>query len=515
MPTLLQTPQNNTGSTVRSAISGLGTAANFLGNVGSRLLQGPSGINPSLPKTPQGGINFGAIAPATVTSPSTFNALTSPVAAQPPKATSLAGYITSTSPTPSGGSITMTGGNPTSYSAPQPFTINTSGPVNSDILSNPITSGDISNRRNQYLDYVNGLAQAKGYSPDYVSALQATQAAQLRNAQLEGNLATGMTPGDTQAYASGITARAQSLNSIQSLAAQQALQAQELIRQGNIAGASAIVDAYKPQPVSPGSSLISPATGQTMYGGAGAYSDYQAQQTYFNLAQNFPDAQIPAYNPQLSAQQNLQIAQQSAAKSPSFQSRNLVLTQLPDGSYGYVQKNQLSTGASGGINTLISSEQGASAKANASSLAQQTQYFDTTQRAYTTALQNLSVLQQFMQQNNINQSNIPIINQLQNKVKAAALDPGVIAAFQSSLAGLRAEYSQVLARGGARSVETDNEAKSLIPDDLNPSQLQTVTAQLNKEGANAVNEARSQIQAIQSRLAGSTSGYIDPSQATW
>jgi hypothetical protein len=55
----------------------------------------------------------------------------------------------------------------------------------------------------------------------------------------------------------------------------------------------------------------------------------------------------------------------------------------------------------------------------------------------------------YMQSAGINAgSNVPIINELQNKVKAGVTDPGTIAAYEAALAGLRAEYAQVLSRGG-------------------------------------------------------------------
>lgn len=135
-----------------------------------------------------------------------------------------------------------------------------------------------------------------------------------------------------------------------------------------------------------------------------------------------------------------------------------------------------------------------------SSLTQQTQYANTTQRAYNTANQNLGVIQTLMSDNDINESSIPVINQITNAVKSGLTDPGTIAAFNSTLQGLRAEYSQVLAKGGTRSVETDNAASSLIPDDISPAQLQQVATQLGQEGKNAVKEAQNQVTQIQGQI---------------
>lgn len=138
------------------------------------------------------------------------------------------------------------------------------------------------------------------------------------------------------------------------------------------------------------------------------------------------------------------------------------------------------------------------------SLQQQQQYADTTTRAYNTATANLQTLQSLMSQYGINQSSIPAINQITNKVKAGLIDPGAVAAFNSALQGLRSEYAQVLARGGSVTDTTRGEATSLIPDDLSPSQVAQVTAQLNAEGQNAITEANQSVSDIQSRLSSGT-----------
>lgn len=165
-------------------------------------------------------------------------------------------------------------------------------------------------------------------------------------------------------------------------------------------------------------------------------------------------------------------------------------------------------GAAAGLIAGDTAAGSAGSKSDATSLAQQTQYLDTTTRAYNTATDNFNVLQNFMSQYGINQSNVPIINQLQNNVKAGATDPGAIAAFQTQLSGLRSEYAQVLSRGGEVTDTARNTALSLIPDNLSPSQMATIKTQLDKEGGNAIQEAQAQVNTIKSRLSSgsSTSG---------
>jgi hypothetical protein len=142
-------------------------------------------------------------------------------------------------------------------------------------------------------------------------------------------------------------------------------------------------------------------------------------------------------------------------------------------------------------------------KADAASLQQQQLYADSTQRAFNTANANFQALIPFMKTAGVNSgSTVPLVNSLQNRVKAGTADPGTIAAFKAAIAGLRAEYAQVLSRGGEVTDGQRNAASTLIPDDLTPAQLQQVADRLNIEGTNAVKEANAQIQTIKDRVNG-------------
>lgn len=314
-------------------------------------------------------------------------------------------------------------------------------------------------------------------------------------------------------YAQGATAKAQaqntlqqSQNSLQQLSANQQLQVQALIRSGNIAAAQSLVQASQPVGVSPGTSLVSPINGQESYSGLGGLTGVNAVNQYNSLQQQYPNAQIPPYNQALSPAENQQLAQQAVAQSPAYQSQFQGTYTTPGGGLGtYSKLDQAQQINQGGTGEIVSGAAVATGSADASSLSQQQQYLDTTNRAYQTATSNLGTLQQFMQQNNLNDSTLPILNQIQNKVKAGILAPGVVAAYQSSLAGLRSEYAQVLSRGGAVTDTERNEALSLIPDNLSPSQLQIVTKQLSTEGGNAIKESQNQINTIKGRLGGQSS----------
>lgn len=397
-------------------------------------------------------------------------------------------------PTPAPAPAMPTQTQPSSFNVPVPKTIP------STALASNVSMADIFARRNSYLDSVNKLAEAQRYSPDYITALRATQQIAQRDAQIRADLLTGNMGGDTQGFAEGMAGRQQTFNALQGIGAQNALQTQELMRQGNIAGAKAVADAYAPQSVAPGSSLVSPASGDVAFGGVSAYSDYQAQQTYFNLAQSFPDANIPAYNPALSAQQNMQIAQQAAAQSPSFQSRNLMQVTDPSGAIYFVNKNQLQTNPDGSY-TFMGGAQAAQSGADRASLLDQQKYVDTVQRALNTADANFKMLTEIVQKAGIN-NNSPIINQLQNKLKSRVIGDQDIAAFNSLITSVRQEYAQVLARGGEVTQGVRDEAGVLIPSDISLAALKKVEETIKAEGQNIVTESQKQVQTIQSRLGG-------------
>lgn len=452
------------------------------------------------------------ISPITSTTPSSFGTKTTPASTPTtPAATSgspsLSTYVTGGyTTTPNGGlAATDTSGNITGNTN---FGIDVSSGVDTSALGGSVNGTDVNNQQNSYAAYVKAIQDAYQLPQSYLDALGAynTDSARVAadaQAPYSGiNPATGQefNGSNTQGFATAASAKQKAQDTYQQQVDQNQLQTAEAQYEAGTKAATAAASAAG-QTLSPGSSLAIDGTGT----GTQNYANYQAQQTYFNLAQNFPDANIPAYDSSLTAQQNLQIAQKAASSAPSFQSRNLVQVTLPGGGIEFVQKNQLQTNPDGSY-TVVSTAQGATDKANASSLATQTDYLNTVQRAYQTATANLSLIQKFMAQYGLNQSSIPLVNQITNSVKSGVADPGSVAAFNSTLAGLRAEYAQVLSRGGAVTDSTRNEAQTLIPDNISPAQLQEVATQLNSEGSNAVSSAQQQVQSLQAQLMGGTLG---------
>lgn len=508
------------GSAVASGVGNALQGAFSSAPLGSALNSGPS-------MTPQSSFNFGstpaqapftgigttppAIAPTFsggVTFPSTVaNAANTPAKTLPqanPQTNvsytpQTQQYLNNSFPTPNGGTISTSGGaggQVTGFTPSQGYSIDTSGSHPSDALTSTNTMSSLAQSHSNYADYVQGLAQAQGYSPEYVQALQLQQQAQAQGAALQtnaaalnSNLYTGNNlPGDTMNYAQGATAKAQaqntlqeSQNSLQQLSANQAMQVQALLRSGNIAAAQSLVQASQPVGVSPGTSLVSPLTGQTQYSGVGGLTGVNALNQGNSLQQSFPDANIPSFDPSTETPQQWQQAAMKAVQSaPSFQSKT------PSG------------------------------QADISSLVTQQGALDQVNYSFNKANNTLqNVLLPFMQQYGINQSSVPAINQLQNNLKSRGLDPatsaGVISAFKADLQELSSDYSQVISRGGTRSVETDTAATALLDPNIRPSDIQLVGSQLQANGRQAVGDLQGEVNTIKGRLGGTPAATVNQS----
>lgn len=439
----------------------------------------PAPISP-LKSTPVSSFGSALVPPSTTpTTPNHTAAATAP----------LVGGGTTT--LPSGGTGTVDGAG--NVISPTSFSINTSGTIPNTALGGNYTSADVGNTHSAYSQYVQQLAQASQYSPEYLAAYQNSQNSQVNQANIQGTLASNPAQfGETLGQAQGLAARQSNEAGAQTAYANVALQAQALARNGNIAAAQALVEGTKPVGVSPGSSLVSPADGSTAFGGSGAYSDYQAQQTYFNLAQNFPDAQIPSYNPQLSAQQNLQIAQQSAASSPSFQSRNLQFVTLPGGGVSAFNKNQIVTNPATGQYAIISPAQATAATAASGAIKTLTDQQAQISSQISTVDNNFPLLTNIVQKYGLN-TGIPLQNQLQQQL-GGALGSSAVTQLNAVAAGLKATIAQIVSRGGSVTESTRKEADSLLPTDVSYKVLEDLYKTVKAEGSGVVGGLNSEIQ---------------------
>ncbi len=467
-------------------------------NQNAPLAQGQVAMgNVNMPSTIKTTSTGGTAFPASMVAGATNTSSTPTINTQTANPQNLADYIIKNTQTPNGGSLAYSNaGGISSYNPNANYLIPTGGSIPSDALNGSVGVNDVMGQQNQYQDLVNGLAQAQGYSPAYLQALQQQYGAQAHGAYLgsvgagiganvaTGNGFTGYSQGQAQAQGNieqALNTQQEALNTQQQTGANIALNAQELARTGNIAAAQTM--------------LSSSPVGMS---GQNAINQYNSLQTLY------PGANIPSYNPALSPEQNQQIANQAVASSPSYQSQFLSQYSTPGGGTGLYSK--LDTGAlqtnPNGTLSLVSGAAASLGGAESSALNTQIQNYNNLAIPYQAANSDFSAMQSFIQQAGINQSDVPVINQIQNAVKAKLVDPGAVSAFQTYITSLRANYTQLLGARGETPTDAGNAALALIPDDLNPSQMAQVQQALNTNGGNILTATGNQIASITSQLPG-------------
>lgn len=466
-------------------------------------------LGPLAQPTPSGG---------TIVHPSAVAAFNNPAAAPTATNTSAGGlgqFVTNNVPTPNGGTLTTQANNgvPVGYNPNAGFSIDTNGAVPSSALT---STANPQQTHSQYQDYVNALSQAQGYSPAYLQAYQQQQQAQTGQAQLGLNAANisnqfynggpNIPGGATVDYLSGITAKAQSQNTlsqaenqIQQLSANQALNTQTLARTGNIASAQTQLQ-YSP-------------TGMT---GANAIQQYNT------LQQQYPGANIPSYNPSLSPEQNQQLASQLVAQSGAYQAGFQSTFTTPGGGTGIYSKlnvQGLQQNPDGTVN-LVSAAAAALGAAQAGVINTNLAGLSTINAAVESSSKTLASTKAFMQTNGINDYQSPIANQIQNAIKAKTAPAASLAAFQNDLTALRSDYSQYLvARGGsiAGSGPDSPEVLNAIPTNISYTGIEQIVGQMQAVGNNTATSLNNQIQqamqglqtnTVQSNSGGSTGGSI-------
>jgi LysM repeat protein len=115
-------------------------------------------------------------------------------------------------------------------------------------------------------------------------------------------------------------------NEKQTLASELSLE--QAKRQSAIEATKAALEYNKPVSLSVGQTLVNPRTGKTIAGSSISMNDKQAMDTFYNLAQTYPDAGI-RYDPSKSWQDNLITAQNEASQSPYFKARQTALSTNP------------------------------------------------------------------------------------------------------------------------------------------------------------------------------------------
>lgn len=543
MPTsYFKPPSTNLQSSTPAITPGQLTSPNFFGNLGFGQATQPtppqySSMQPgnSFPTTPalqasanvaqnsvvptaSGGVSFNPSLAQAYNKPAQTVSSNSTGSSQS-GASGLAQYTNTNSQTPNGGTVSIDGnGNPSGYSSNGGFTIGTSGPTSSDALNGQNTASGLQNSYQTYQDLINAVSQAQGYSPAYQQAQGNVYNTQATGAQLGVNQAAyanqafgsnqanggnglnyGNLGGATTDYVAGTIGSEQSGNAIkqaentqQQTSANIALNTQQLARTGAISAAQTQLQ-YNPTAVS-------------------AENDINR---YNTLQQQYPGANLPDYNPALSPGTNTQIAQELITNSPAYKAQFQQQYTTAGGGTGIY--NKLDTGLlnqnSDGTISLVNDGAAITGQADKSAASTLTGTINALTPSYNAANQDFSYLTNFMTANNINQSNVPAINQVQQAVQAKVLDPGAVAAFQAGIASLRTNYAALLGARNETPTQAGADALALIPDNLSPAQLTQVQNALNVNGGNIINANQTQLQTILSRYGGTagSTGVTDTS----
>ena len=140
---------------------------------------------------------------------------------------------------------------------------------------------------------------------------------------------------------------------------------------------------------------------------------------------------------------------------------------------------------------------GGSAASNYNDLATQV---NTLSVPYVAANNDFTAMTNFMQKAGINDSSLPIQNQIENKIKAGTLAPGALAEFNTYVQSLRAKYATLLGATGENPNAATSNAASLIPDNLGISDMEQIQEGLNTNGKNIIDATQQRAQSLYQSL---------------
>lgn len=124
-----------------------------------------------------------------------------------------------------------------------------------------------------------------------------------------------------------------------------------------------------------------------------------------------------------------------------------------------------------------------------------TQQASQIQSVFNGAEANFKLLLDTARQGGVNQTNVPIINAIQQNIARGLTSNAAVTNFRNTLATIRAQYAQILG-GGTATVDSNQRAAQAIPDDISLDALQSLQSQLHAEGTNRVNGINEQIKSL-------------------
>lgn len=435
---------------------------------------------------------------------------------------------------PNGGSFTLDANNNVTNYAPG-YSIDTSNPTTSDI-SGSATPSTVANTQNEYLNAVHALAQAQGYTPQYLAALQNYNTAINRAGQITTDYQTSSAfPGATTDQAGEFYNRQQALSGLAQQQAQQGLQVQELIRQGNIAGAQALVQGYQPQSVGIGGSLVNPATGQQLYESpylyrptAGAVNSVAQQLLATGAAPDYATAYNMAQQTVVNSAQGQQGfapgSTPTAQQSPEYTNAYTLLSQGTPVSQVLSSVGRSTAAkaiAQQAVSDFLKNNQGynaTQASANAKAVTNLADQQANTQAALNRMDGSFSLMLNTLQGAGINNFESPLLNQLNNKVQLGVIGNEDLAKFKAGVQTLQTEYSQVIGRGGQVTDKVRGEADNVVNGNYSFNDLNGLYQYLKQEGQVVVSGYDTEIQKLTNPVSGnstsssSSTGPIDVSQ---
>lgn len=222
------------------------------------------------------------------------------------------------------------------------------------------------------------------------------------------------------------------------------------------------------QPTAYGQTAFNPATGQ--FSGAGNIPSDVLQQ-YAQMAANGQYSAIPSSitgNPVLSAQLN----QAAKALNPNY-------NPITSTAQGAAQASNVQTASTEGVQAG----------------AQLTQQVAGIQSSANGAEANFTLMNNIAKQGGVNDTNVPVLNTLQQNVQKGLTSSSAVTSFQALLQSVRSQYATILG-GGTSSVEALQEAQSLIPDNISLGALDSLGTNLKSDAQNRIMGIQQQINTL-------------------
>ncbi len=162
------------------------------------------------------------------------------------------------------------------------------------------------------------------------------------------------------------------------------------------------------------------------------------------------------------------------------------------------------------------------AKANASAIQDQTKQLASITSALSAADNTFNLLITTAQKAGINQTTVGPLNGVLRALQQGLLSDSDVAQFNSTVATVKTEYAQVLARGGIVTDAVRSEASSVIDSNLQNGSLADLYSRLHQEGQIAIGARQDEINHLatggntggSSNSAGGTSG-VTPSGVSY